>query len=267
MTLGETMGEAKSSFKMIAKNATALYNMFKKLKHGDIRGAARAVGLKPKKLKNIASDASNRYLELIFGWRPLVEEVYKGIEVIHKGLRSSTKTGYITGYAASSFTLTREPLYADKYGKTTKFNSKFGCHAKYNYSFTHPSSLYEMNQLGILNPVSLVWNLTGSSFVYDWFLPIGNYLDAFSSTIGLTFEDAYYSTFTDHHVVASPVPYKKFAYTAINGVDQHKVVTRRTVVSNSTPFVPTMQLPSGISKATTAVALLTQFLSSGRNRP
>jgi hypothetical protein len=57
------------------------------------------------------------------------------------------------------------------------------------YGRIDPNSngLRTLNQLGLLNPASLVWELVPWSFVVDWFCPIGPVLNAMTAPAGLTF--------------------------------------------------------------------------------
>lgn len=47
--------------------------------------------------------------------------------------------------------------------------------------------LNRINALGFLNPMSYLWERTPYSFVFDWFLPLGDYLDNFTATAGYSF--------------------------------------------------------------------------------
>lgn len=50
-------------------------------------------------------------------------------------------------------------------------------------------------QTGFTNPVNLAWELLPFSFVVDWFLPIGPYLETLSQWDGLEFLDGYQTNF------------------------------------------------------------------------
>jgi hypothetical protein len=53
-----------------------------------------------------------------------------------------------------------------------------------------------MSQSGFTNPVSLAWELLPFSFVVDWFLPIGPYLESLDSWGGLILLDGCETTFS-----------------------------------------------------------------------
>jgi hypothetical protein len=52
-------------------------------------------------------------------------------------------------------------------------------------------------QTGIDNPALLAWELLPYSFVVDWFLPVGNYLQSLTDFAGFTFVDGWVSYKTE----------------------------------------------------------------------
>jgi hypothetical protein len=50
-----------------------------------------------------------------------------------------------------------------------------------------------LDTAGVINPLSIAWELSPYSFVVDWFIPVGNVLSALSDTIGLELQDGYQS--------------------------------------------------------------------------
>jgi hypothetical protein len=49
------------------------------------------------------------------------------------------------------------------------------------------SGLQTLQQLGITNPVGLIWELIPYSFIVDWFVPIGDYLSSLDRFLGKDF--------------------------------------------------------------------------------
>lgn len=252
MNLGETLAESKQTFHMIARNATAIAMMFRYLKRGDFRRAARAVGLRRQNARNYSRDISNKYLEFIFGWKPLIEEVYNGIDVVQNGLNRHERHAYITCKAGDERSLSRWTAAETTRPPGVTYTDARG-HVSFTYQFTHPSYGRSLNQLGLYNPVSLAWNLLPYSFLIDWFIPVGNYLDAFSAKEGLTFKDAYSTSFCKH-LFQGEAGYKAKwprPCTLESGLIQRRLLTDR-------PPLPDVELDLSIQKAVTAVALVLQ---------
>jgi hypothetical protein len=65
-------------------------------------------------------------------------------------------------------------------------NAKVSCQI-YGRIDPNAAGLRTLNQLGLLNPLSLIYELTPWSFVVDWFVPIGPVLNALTAPAGLIF--------------------------------------------------------------------------------
>jgi hypothetical protein len=47
--------------------------------------------------------------------------------------------------------------------------------------------------MGVVNPLSIAWEVIPFSFVVDWFIPVGQVLEACTATMGLSFVDSWTS--------------------------------------------------------------------------
>jgi hypothetical protein len=54
-------------------------------------------------------------------------------------------------------------------------------------------NLYLASQLGFVNPAAIAWELVPFSFVVDWFVNVGEFLNNFTDLWGLTVTDPYTS--------------------------------------------------------------------------
>lgn len=57
--------------------------------------------------------------------------------------------------------------------------------------FVENPNLHRATTLGLTNPAAIAWELVPFSFVVDWFIPIGNFLNSWTDFLGLRFEDSY----------------------------------------------------------------------------
>jgi hypothetical protein len=98
----------------------------------------------------------------------------------------------------------------DTYSATTigprkgKFLYRFKTDCKIGVTFTMYSPMLSfLAQTGFTNPINLVWEILPFSFVADWFIGIGPYLEALSAWDGLTFIDGYQTQFSKMWVSGS----------------------------------------------------------------
>lgn len=55
------------------------------------------------------------------------------------------------------------------------------------YAKISNETLANAASIGLLNPAQVAWELVPYSFVVDWFLPVGSFLETLTDTAGLTF--------------------------------------------------------------------------------
>jgi hypothetical protein len=144
------------------------------------------------KRKGIPRTITDQYLEHIYGWMPLMSDVYelkkliadKAVAslLINARGNSRTQNGLGSPYLAFNDISGRYRTNLVGCDGTTVVKTTIWAQLDPNHPY-----LRSMNQLGLLNPLSLAWELTPWSFVVDWFLPIGSTLGALSASAGLTF--------------------------------------------------------------------------------
>jgi hypothetical protein len=176
--LGINLGEMKEFVPMVASNLTKIAKSFVALRHGDFATAARHLGAnqktwssktgKAKPLK--ATDISGRWLEMQYGWLPSLSDIYEGskaFEALSQGPKKSVvRTSVFKGNRYN--------------GSTTPSRNQAMVTAKITRYITYEmkEELSAPRQLGLADPLSIAWELTPLSFVVDWALPIGHYLEA-----------------------------------------------------------------------------------------
>ena len=59
---------------------------------------------------------------------------------------------------------------------------------KLTATVTNPNLLLA-NQLGLVNPASVIWETTKFSFIVDWFVNVSGFIDNFTSHLGLSYKN------------------------------------------------------------------------------
>lgn len=133
---------------------------------------------------------SRKYLEIVYGWNPLMQDIY-GVYVLAK--EQSVKAMLLSAEGKSNRNLQGggSEFHDFSNATTTKWistneDAKVRCKLYGRIDPNH-AGLRALNQLGLLNPVSLAWELVNWSFVVDWFCPVGAVLNAFTAPAGLSF--------------------------------------------------------------------------------
>jgi len=196
VNIGQVFGERRQTVRLFEDTARRIVDAVVAVKHGSFNKAAKALGVagsavKHRKLirdldKNPAKAIAKAWLELQYGWKPLLDDVYGSAEAVAKadlrqvGEMSSKKTS-----VSESWTENRSDNAT--YDWENKGTWKYSI--KYVVYFTVPNeNIKTLSELGIINPVSVAWELVPFSFVVDWFLPIGNWINSWDATSGLVFQ-------------------------------------------------------------------------------
>jgi hypothetical protein len=182
---GAALGESRETIHHLAKTVTSLAKAAIAAKHGRWGQVAKALGV-PKKPSQASKALSARWLEYQFVWKPLMSDIHDTVELFKKGLdrpqlMSSVRNLRDTNHVAYTW---------GTFGSYS-LDEEQGLRAKVYYR-VNPSQLSTLHRLGLINPLSVAWELTPYSFVVDWFLPVGNFLEALTARFGVEFIGGYY---------------------------------------------------------------------------
>lgn len=198
--VGVALAEARSTAEMLNNRCVQLYRGFRALAKGDFGTFIRTFNIqrlpKHKDLKRVRSkQAAGLWLEYWLGWAPTVADVYAAVGV----LTGELPGGLVTGTA----TLSRR----DKGGWGVWQNNAdagdwdFWAKARVKYSamlkITNPNLLLA-NQLGLVNPLSVALELVPFSFIFEWFVNLGQVISTMTDFLGLELVDAYTSKSVEH---------------------------------------------------------------------
>lgn len=220
VNLAQDIGEIGETIRMIHHTIRRIHNANHALQVGNFPGAINALwsgrahrNPKPtdfRLLRNVARTAkaeakvlAQNWLELQYGWKPLLSDVH---EAIGKVSRLCQEPGDLVIAAASGSASSHDcvvsavesnfipspvgPRPSAKQTESIYQRDKYG--VRFKMADAHKAFLA---QTGFTNPISVGWELTPFSFVADWFLPIGPWLESFNAYRGLEFVDGYHTRF------------------------------------------------------------------------
>lgn len=129
--------------------------------------------------------ASELYLEGIFGWLPLMQDIYQAHEVLSRSIPISFKKG--KGMAVSTGVVD---------DSTFKGHVQLtcGCLAGLGLRLDNPNVAL-LENLGLVNPLSVAWDKVPYSFVVNWFIPVGTMLNSLTDLLGYETRHPYYTIF------------------------------------------------------------------------
>lgn len=184
LNVGVTIGEGRESAQMIIERLRQINRAVTALRKGSVGDAIKNLLLvPPREHRRRANRSMKRYLqdqnrsvnklldiwmELRYGWIPMLSDIYAAADLI--------KPKPVKTHVASGKTQSRsDPIDYQSVGTRIKGtgHSVKSVHA-YATAIQSPSWV---DRMGLTDP-TIFWELTSKSFVIDWFIPIGDTIQA-----------------------------------------------------------------------------------------
>lgn len=207
VNLWQAYAERAKTAEMLAKSFTRLFDTLRYLKRGDLVKASQAIGVKVgnnRQFQNLykrnqQKAVASGWLELQYGWRPLISDIHGAAEALaeaHHGIPKErvSLTRHVSGGRMTP-TTTPNTTYSYKDVETWEAYVKYVC-----YFTAGNQELKTLSELGITNPALIAWELMPWSFVIDWCLPIGDYISSWDATLGLQFKSGCKTVFRKEEV-------------------------------------------------------------------
>lgn len=173
-----TLAERREAADMLVSRLVSLAATIRHARKGNITKAVRTLfGNDPKGRPLKSGSVSGTHLEIQYGWGPTIADIHSILEV----LDSDYPSAKITGRGRSGGSTSRG---GGDYNWEFEGVRYYTCRKTAYVSVENPL-LYRLNQAGVINPLTVAWELVPFSFVIDWFVPVGNWLAAQSDFVGL----------------------------------------------------------------------------------
>jgi hypothetical protein len=191
--LGESLATYQQTLRLLTNPAGSLSNLVKRILDAHrnrkwrkfLRQSARDI-----ERNGVVDSAAAAYIKWVYGVKPLMQDVHGLIELAKdKTLRPLLLNG--RGYSErqdQSDPVTNTSLSNVTSSSGTDVRAAVRC-SLWAHLDPNNAGSRSLNQLGLLNPLSLAWDLVTWSFVVDWVVPIGPVLSALSAPAGLIFVD------------------------------------------------------------------------------
>lgn len=195
--------------------------------------------------------SSALYLEGVFGWLPMMSDIYQACNVLTGAHRSSPSRGKSTMVYSNRVNTTNMRAVVQ-----TELGALVGAQGR----IINPN-LALLGDLGLINPAAIAWDKVPYSFVVNWFVPVGSYLNSLTDLVGYGIEDAFVTTFVKKTASGTVQVYDP---------DASKYVWRSRSVTSMyvtrglgfpAPTFPSFQLPSAdLFKSLVTFSLLNENL-------
>lgn len=249
VNLAQAFAEREQTVHLVRDTLAGLTHAAVSLRKKDLRGIAEGLKLRGKVKMPRGQNFHNRWLELQYGWKPLYSDVYGAVQALHQkdqeDLRRYSCT--VTGKAKEHVESWDSQLRNYCYRATRHYIGTDGVFVRLDYYLANPFSA-SLSALGITNPLTVAWEITPWSFVWDWFNPIGGYLNALDAHVGFQFKAGTVSSLRTREWdawlnTAGP----QSGYVSMNAYGASKVrqlrLTRELYSSSPLPRIPGFKNP------------------------
>jgi len=265
VNLSVAAAEMHKTVDLIASRASSLLTAVRAIRKGNITAAARALSVLPPKGSrsrrnpNSKQQAQN-WLELQYGWMPLLQDIEGSYKLATEKFRTY---GMVVNAKSSveqkfNYSLGKQDfggpfdLYQDDTGKVLTI-------VALSYR-VNSVALSTMAQAGLDNPLTVAWELTPFSFLVDWLIPVGNFLDALTATQGLTFLGGSLTKVTTIERKGRLVANGRSSSSGGGNGTRRYFEMDRTLYSATPVPIPYYKNPFSVGHAYNAIALLVSAL-------
>ncbi len=258
VSTGADFAEYKSSLGMMTRTCATLLRAGRAIKKFDFLAAAQILKmhLVPPGASRRKSFANN-WLEFWFGWKPLLSDIYDAMEVLNQPIKKMyARGGGVDGIVTQDSVNLGSTT--DTYTVSMRYEARQGLTVK-----TIDYETFSLEQWGLANPLSVLWEIVPFSFVVDWFYRVGDVVASLTDFLGMTLVDTFYSLKTMTHEVGvvkinpgwddGGAPSRLYHGFGV-------LYSRRAGLSAPTFGSKGLKLPSA-ARVATSVALVTQMLT------
>lgn len=188
--LGVFLFELEQAAGMIATRGKQLLDLIRAARKFDFRSISRIL---KKDFKSSPSKGfAGIWLELNFGWLPMIWDIHSAVDVLQNPIKAINPVGSaLGGYTRGMTTSGTFPDPASRQSWDFATHGKVGAAVE----VSNPN-LFLANNLGLVNPGTIAWELIPFSFVVDWFIPVEAFLSYGTDLYGLSVTNAWSTLYT-----------------------------------------------------------------------
>lgn len=242
---------------MIAGNVRAIATAYRHLRKGKWKKAKRALRV-TKSHEPIGKDVPARWLELQYGWLPLLGDIHAiGNQMFREPVFSVRSTRFKTedfkgGRTFEDMGHQVRNIYSERVVTRYTFVTEF--------EILSPA-VTTLDNLGVLNPGLVAWEAVPFSFVLDWLIPIGDWIGTLTDLKGVRIKRHYYTQASEHTILGSVDT--RFRYVPYGEPTIMAVRYRAKVRHAEMPYIPLPRFknPLSLSHFANAFSLLAVVLN------
>lgn len=203
-SMGENLGQLGESVRLIVDKAKVIKDAITRLRRLDV--SAFAQWMDKGFIKRNSRFAAAMTLEYNFAIKPSIDDIYSAIDILQKPVPDAPIRGRATVPFSRKFLNPSQGSVNNIW--TARVSAEYGASVAISNR-----NLYLANTLGLINPVQIAWQLLPGSFLFDWLLPVEQFLGHATDLYGLTLTNSYTTYFARGSYYEFWTPYPTIAGT------------------------------------------------------
>lgn len=190
---GEGFATRLQTSEMVGNAISEIARIALMIRRGQWRELHRLIGRPGRRVHRGLTVFSDLWLQYQYGWAPFCQDIYNAVMDIHARDSEFEDRQRYAIRARGSFNDKYESVTTVSLGgnRFREIHRKTDYHAVCKFYLTNGTAAEQfgrsLDELGCRNPALLAWELLPASFVVDWVLPFGSYLESMSADYGLHF--------------------------------------------------------------------------------
>lgn len=181
-------GEGRETVRLLADSVRRLGKAYRFFQTGRFRRAAKELNLPFDYLTRRSKTAASHWLEYSLGWMPLLADAKGLLELAEKGLLNPDRGPRfsVRGKSQTTHTWTTTTVgqgASNLPGGETKLTGQTVAVGRAGLLLEYKAGATGLNSVGLgtFDPISAAWEFIPFSFVFDYFIDVGSYLESLSS--------------------------------------------------------------------------------------
>lgn len=155
--------------------------------------------------RKLTRRAADDYLEIIFGWKPLIQDIYSACLTV---VQTADKTDYVRARGSEDFDFVTTYERPGWNYEKVRYVGTVRCTMATGVRITNPN-LWLAERAGLINLAAVAWDIVPFSFLVNMVSNVGSLVNSISDFCGLGFVNSSYTwntTMTRHISYSSTYP-------------------------------------------------------------
>jgi hypothetical protein len=268
VNLGIAFAERNKTAQMLGDTMSSIARAYRHLRRGEWKKTCDELGIGRQKPRG--NNVPKQWLGYQYGWKPLLSDVYGSVEALAK---RNNRDWRVTGKGnANSTEQVGDEFFGSAGGYRVAAKGERGVFVRID-AIPENDLMRSFSQLGITNPLLIAWELVPFSFVIDWALPIGQFLDSLDAMLGYGPTWCSITEFSDWRFrmdsvggdyVGTDGYINQYKYSTAPGTRRRLAVKRTVLRSVPLPSLPRLKDPRSLGHMANGLALAASILGGRR---